>query len=88
MGAVVRGRRPTEVYKMVLHPSLLSAVPGGVLDMTADFAPLLVGLVVGLGMCVLGLAFAIGIHDTKGTRRKAKTTAEHPAQLPEWFDAA
>src|SRR5438876_2251738 len=59
-GAVVRGRRPQEVYKMVLQPSLLSAVPGGVLDMTADLAPLFVGLVVGLGMCVLGLAFAIG----------------------------
>jgi hypothetical protein len=73
---------------MVLQPSLLSAVPGGVLDMTADLAPLFVGLVVGLGMCVLGLAFAIGIHDTRGTQRKAKTAAEHPAQLPEWFDAA
>ena len=73
---------------MVLQPPLLAAVPSGVLDMTADFAPLFVGLVVVLGICVLGLAFAIGMHDTWWAPRKAKKTAERPAPLPDWSDAA
>ncbi|HEV8714341.1 MAG TPA: hypothetical protein VGX03_16130 [Candidatus Binatia bacterium] len=73
---------------MLLQPPLLSVVPSGVLDMTADFAPLFVGLVVGLGLCVLGLVFAIGIHDTWWAPRKVKTTAERSAHWPEWHDAA
>lgn len=36
----------------------LSGVPSGaVLDMTAEFAPLFIGMVVLLGVCALGLAF-------------------------------
>jgi len=73
---------------MVLQSPLLSVVPSGVLDMTADFAPLLVGMVVGLGLCVLGLVFAIGVHDTWWAQRKAKKTADRPARLPDWSDAA
>ncbi len=57
---------------MVLQPLLLSAVPSGVLDMTAGFAPLFVGLVVVLGLCVLGLVAAIGVHDSWWEKRKAK----------------
>jgi len=50
--------------------------------MTADFAPLFVGMVVVLGLCVLGLAFTIGIHDTWWVRRKAETPIVTPASLP------
>jgi len=73
---------------MVLHPPLLAVVPTGVLDMTADFAPLFVGMVVGLGVCVLGLAFAIGVHDTWWTQHKAKKIAEYLARWPDWPHAA
>ena len=72
----------------MLSQPLLAAVPNGVLDMTADFAPLFVGMVVVLGLCVLGLAFAIGVHDTRWTQRTAKQTAERPAPLPDWPEAA
>ncbi len=65
---------------MVLQPLLLSAVPSGVLDMTADFAPLFVGLVVAMGLCVLALAFTIGVHDTREAQRTAKQViAPEPA---------
>jgi hypothetical protein len=60
----------------------LSAVPTGILDMTTDFAPLLMSMVVGLGLCVLGLAFAIGVHDTREAQRKAAHTAAEPGPLP------
>jgi hypothetical protein len=43
----------------------LSGVPQSGLDMTADFTPLFVGLVVVLGLSLLGIAFAIGVHDTR-----------------------
>jgi hypothetical protein len=82
------GQSPKEVYKMFAQSPLLSAIPSGVLDMTADFAPLFVGMVVGLGLCVLGLAFAIGVHDTWWTERMAKKTADHPAPLPDWSKAS
>lgn len=51
---------------------LFSAVPSGVLDMTTDFTPLFVGLVVTLGICVLGLVATLGIHDTWWAKRRAK----------------
>ena len=73
---------------MVFQPPLLSVIPSGVLDMTADFAPLFLGMVVGLGLCVLGLAFAIGVHDTRWTQRTAKKTADRPAPWPDWPTAA
>ncbi|MBI3302211.1 MAG: hypothetical protein HYZ72_09085 [Deltaproteobacteria bacterium] len=60
----------------------LSAVPSGVLDMTADFAPLFIGMVVGLGLCVLGLAFTIGVHDTRKAQRKAQQATDGLAALP------
>jgi hypothetical protein len=62
--------------------SLSSAIPSGVLDMTTDFAPLLLGMVVGLGLCILGLAFAIGVHDTRQAERKAQLTTDGLAPLP------
>jgi len=87
-GAVVYGRHPLEVHKMLLHPPLLSPVCGGVLDMTADFAPLFVGMVVGLGVSILGLVFAIGVHDTRWARRKANKTIDRPVHAPDLPDAA
>jgi len=61
---------------MVWQTPLLSAVPSGILDMTADFAPLFVGMVVGIGFCILALAFTIGVHDTWEAKRNAKHATE------------
>jgi hypothetical protein len=45
--------------------------------MTADFAPLLVGMWVLLSLCVLALAVAIGTHDTREAQQKtAQVTPE------------
>lgn len=60
----------------------LSGVPNMMLDMTADFAPLFVGLVVLLGFSVLGIAFAIGIHDTREAQQQTKLTQHDSVTLP------
>jgi hypothetical protein len=63
----------------------LSGFPNGAssgLDMTADFAPLLIGMWVLLCLSVLGLAVATGIHDSWWVKRKAKKAATKPAPLP------
>jgi hypothetical protein len=73
---------------MVWQTPLLSAVPSGMLDMTADFAPLFVGLVVGLGICVLGLTFAIGVHDSWWEKRKEKQAPHQPVPTPHLPKAA
>jgi len=57
---------------MVGQLPLLAALPTSVLDMTTDFAPLLVGLWVVLGLCVLGLTAAIALHDTQETKSNDK----------------
>jgi hypothetical protein len=62
--------------------SLSSAVPGGVLDMTADFAPLFVGMVVGLGLSVLGLVASIAAYDIRQARQQAKQETDTLAPLP------
>ncbi|HKA53758.1 MAG TPA: hypothetical protein VKJ47_08855 [Candidatus Binatia bacterium] len=62
--------------------------PAAVLDLTADFAPLLVGLWVVLGLCVLGLVVAIATHDTREESRRVKKTPDHPAPVPDLPDAA
>jgi hypothetical protein len=67
---------------MVLPLPLLAAVPSGVLDMTADFMPLLVGLWVVMGLCVLGLTLTIAIHDTREANRTAKQVTEPEHSLP------
>lgn len=72
---------------MVWQPPLLAAVPSGVLDMTADFAPLLVGMWVVLGLCVLGLTTAIAIHDTREAKRTA-TQVTVPQPQPSLPNAA
>ena len=67
---------------MFPYPLSFSLVPTGTLDMTADFAPLFIGMVVGLSLCILGLAFAIGVHDTWWAQRKVKEAAAEPAPVP------
>ena len=59
----------------------LSGVPQSGLDMTADFTSLFVGLVVVLGLSLLGIAFAIGVHDTREARSK-KPKYEECGALP------
>jgi hypothetical protein len=56
---------------MMTESALLSVLPTTVLDMTTDFAPLLMGLVIGLCLSVLGLAFAIGVYDSWWLHRRA-----------------
>jgi hypothetical protein len=72
---------------MFMQP-LLAAVPSGVLDMTADFAPLFVGMVVGVCVGVLALAFAIGVHDTQSAQRQVKKRVNRPSPFPDWPEAA
>ncbi len=67
---------------MVWQTPLLSVVPSGVLDMTADFAPLFVGMVVAIGLCVLALAFTIGVHDAREANRTAKQVTVPQPSLP------
>ncbi len=50
--------------------ALSSGVPAVVLDMTADFTPLFVGMVLLMSFCVLAFAFAIGTHDTREAQRR------------------
>jgi hypothetical protein len=73
---------------MLLDSSLLSVIPSRVLDQTIDCAPLFVVMVVGLGLCVLGLVFALGVRDTWEAERQGKTPAEPPTRWPDWLDAA
>ena len=66
-----------------MFPSLShSGVPGYVLDVTADFTPLFVGLVVLLGLCALGIAFVIGMHDTREEKRQMHPEKEVLPTLP------
>jgi len=66
-----------------MFPSVLSlGVPNVALDMTADFAPLFVGLVVTICLGVLALAFAIGVHDTQEAQQKAARITDTLTSLP------
>ncbi len=67
---------------MVWQTPLLSVVPSGVLDMTADFTPLFVGMVVAMGLGVLALAFTIGVYDVRQAKRNAKQETELQPSLP------
>jgi len=67
---------------MVWQLPLPSAVPDGVLDMTADFAPLFVGMLVAVSLCILALAFTIGVHDTREARRAAKPETVSQPSFP------
>ena len=73
---------------MLQQPLLLAALPSAVLDMTADFTPLFMGMVIGLFLCVLAFAFAIGVHDSWWTQQSAKQQDDRPESEPELSDAA
>lgn len=74
---------------MFVQPPALSAVSTGIMDLTYDFAPLFLGLVVGLCLCVLALAFAIGVHDTQElSRQQSQQLPECPAPASDLSDAA
>jgi hypothetical protein len=60
----------------------LSGVPQQVLDMTTDFSPLFVGLVVILGFSLLGIAFAIGVHDTRKAQAKEVHALDESVTFP------
>lgn len=62
--------------------SLSAAVPGGVLDMTADFAPLFVGMVVVLGLGVLSLVASIATYDTRAARQQMEQETDVATPLP------
>ena len=66
-----------------MFPHALSAgVPTTVLDMTADFTPLFVGMVLLFSFCVLALAFAIGTHDTREAQRRTEQRVTSPREIP------
>ena len=59
-----------------------SGAPSYVLNMTADFTPLFVGLVVLLGLSMLGIAFAIGVHDIREEHQQMHAEGERLPTLP------
>ena len=60
----------------------LSGVPTSGLDMTAEFIPLFVGLVVMLGLSLLGITFAIGVHDTREASKQEQRSTDEISALP------
>ena len=73
---------------MITQAPLLSVLPTSVRDMTTDLTPLLIGLVLGLCLSVLGLAFAIGVYDSRWSQRRAQGDATYRESLPPLPDAA
>ena len=68
---------------MFVQPPTFSAVPTGMVDLTYDFAPLFLGLVIGLCLCVLALAFVIGAHDSGMLSRQGKQPTACPVSSSE-----
>jgi hypothetical protein len=62
--------------------SLSAAISNGVLDMTTDFAPLFIGLVVGLGLSVLGMVASIAAYDIRQARQQTRQETDTLAPLP------
>jgi hypothetical protein len=62
--------------------ALSSGVPAAVLDMTTDFTPLFVGMVLLMSFCVLAFAFAIGVHDTREAQRRIEQEVTPHRELP------
>ena len=73
---------------MIPQSPLLSVLPTAVLDMTSDFTPLFVGLVIGLCFCVLAFAFVTGGYDSWWSQRRAQNSAAPAEPLPTLPDAA
>jgi hypothetical protein len=67
---------------MLSHILAFSGVPHGtsaVLDLTPDFAPLLIGLYLVLGLCVVGLGMSSSLQRTHWGQRHAERPAERSA---------
>ena len=62
--------------------ALSSGVPAAVLDMTTDFTPLFVGMVLLLSFCVLAFALAIGIHDAREAQRRSEQDVTPHQEMP------
>lgn len=62
--------------------ALSSSVPTAVLNMTTDFTPLFVGMVLLMSFCVLALAFAIGVHDTLDTQPRTEQEVTPRGDFP------
>jgi hypothetical protein len=62
--------------------ALSSGVPAAVLDMTTDFTPLFIGMVLLMSFCVLALAFAIGVHDTREAQRHTEQDITPHREMP------
>ncbi len=60
----------------------LSGIPQQGLDMTTDFTPLFMGLVVVLGLSLLGIAFVIGAYDARQAHMKEVRESSEVASLP------
>jgi len=74
---------------MVVPPLFgVPSITAAGLDMTADFAPLFVGLVVVLGICVLGLVVAISVQDMWLDKRKERNPPHQPVPGPHFPEAA
>lgn len=59
-----------------------SGVSSYILNMTADFTPLFTGLIVLLGLSVLGIAFAIGMHDIREEKQQMHSQEDGFPTLP------
>ena len=67
---------------MFPHALFHGGIATGGINMTADFAPLLVGLWVLFSLCVLALAVAIGMHDTREAQQKTARVTPEPISFP------
>jgi hypothetical protein len=71
---------------MFVHPFTLF-LPGGV-DLTSDFTPLFMGLVVGVDVGVLAVAVLLGLYDSGGLVPPQKSPTQQSAATPDLPDAA
>ncbi len=62
--------------------ALSSGISATVLDMTADFTPVFVGMVLLMSFCVLAFAFAIGTYDTRAAQRRTQQEVTPRSELP------
>ena len=62
--------------------ALSSSVPAAGLDMTADFTPLFIGMVLLFSFCVIAFAFAIGVHDTREAQHSIGRSVTTPPEMP------
>lgn len=67
---------------MFPHALFHGSIATGGIDMTTDFAPLFVGFWVLFSLCVLALAVAIGVHDTREAQQKTARVTPEPISFP------